>query len=785
MRRWYHAIACLMAAAWVSVLLCAGPALGADAPLSGNGIAAAARQLDGIARLLDRTSVTPSLSQLEAWATQANTAKSRADRCLADLIPVAGSPVQGNAGAGQLGRGFPVGTTGGSEILRQERLTQDARLAACQQLTQHAGRLLRRIGQKQRALLAARFFAHGATFVGLLQDNWGQPQVWARSTATFLLRHSGVARLAFYDLWMLGVLGVVAVAAGILLRRRLARWVADRHWSDGFSGGFAMSLAASIARYLPYLLVSATVAAILGLALGDHRPLPFLALAAYGLPAYFLALVAIRLFLVPTPPARPFITLPSRTARTLARRFRVLALFGYVGFLGIGILVVQSLPTPALLLARGIFFVGLTLNILWVVWPIMQIGRLSRLRGLRVLLALVLVGAILAEILGYRNLSVAVLRFVTGTLLVSGLMVLAICLVNEFFDQLDAGHSSWRQRLRQSLDLGPGQPIPGLVWLRVTTLILLWAALLLVLVRTWGLSNSALTEVRSYVVGGFLVGSLRIFPVRVLLALVTFVLLFVSSEWVRARLRRRWLGKPHLEPGALEAMVTISGYVGTSIAVVVALSVAGLGFSNLAIIAGALSVGIGFGMQNIVNNFVSGLILLFERPIKTGDWIVVGGTEGFVRHIRIRSTQIQTFDRADVIVPNSELISGQVTNWMLRDPGGRVHIPVGVAYGSDTGLVKELLLKIGTEHPQVIRDDPDRTAKVFFLSFGDSSLNFELQCHISHIGQRMQVISDMNFTIDAEFRKHGIEMPFPQRDIHVRDLPPGWNEPAPRTPDGR
>ncbi|MDA8362450.1 MAG: mechanosensitive ion channel [Gammaproteobacteria bacterium] len=775
-------IAAWMLAAVFTGLQLVPAAQGAEPDSAGHSIAAAGRQLDRIERQLAATS--PDLGHLAVWADEASRVKSRADHCVSAISRIAGGSNLGLTGSGQLLRGAPGKTASPREILRKERLAQDEQLAACQLLSLRAGQLLHRIGQRQRALLAAQLLARGATFAGLLRDNWGQPGTWASTTATFLVEHSGVAQLTSDELWFLGALVVATAVTGMLLRRRLSSWTAHRRWADSFSGGLAMSLATSVARYLPYLFASAAVAVALGLATGGRRPPLFANLAAYGLPAYFLALASIRLFLAPTPPARPFVALPPQTARALAVRLRVLALLGYIGYLGFGALLEQNLPTPALLLARGAFFVGLTLNVLWIVWLIAHIGRLSRLRGLRTFLVLVLTGAMMSEVLGYRNLSVAVLRIVTSTLLVSGLLVLAGRLTGELFDQLNAGLNPWQRRLRESLDLAPEQPIPGLIWLRITAFILLWIAFLFVLLRAWGLSNAALIEVRSYVAGGFMVGSLQVFPVRILLALATFVVLFVTSGWVRARLRKRWLGKLQLEPGAREAMVTISGYVGTSIAIMVALSVAGFGLSNLAIIAGALSVGIGFGLQNIVNNFVSGLILLFERPIKTGDWIVVGSTEGFVRHIRIRSTQIQTFDRADVIVPNSELISGQVTNWMLRDPGGRVRIQVGVAYGSDTAQVRDLLLGIGAGHPLVIRDDPERAVKVFFLSFGDSALNFELQCHIGHIGQRQQVISDINFSIDAEFRKHAIEMPFPQSDVHVRDLPPGWNGAvSPRTPE--
>jgi len=206
---------------------------------------------------------------------------------------------------------------------------------------------------------------------------------------------------------------------------------------------------------------------------------------------------------------------------------------------------------------------------------------------------------------------------------------------------------------------------------------------------------------------------------------------------------------------------------------------AGVDFSGLALIAGALSVGIGFGLQNIVNNFVSGLILLFERPIKRGDWIVVGNTEGYVKKISVRSTIIQTFDWSDVIVPNSELISSQVTNWMLYNIYGRVIVPVGVAYGSDTGLVKELMLEVANSHPRVITDGSVPEPLVLFKEFGDSSLNFELRCFIRDIDYRIRTRSDLNFAIDAIFRKNGVEIPFPQRDVHVRDWAETQKEEAP------
>jgi small-conductance mechanosensitive channel len=223
--------------------------------------------------------------------------------------------------------------------------------------------------------------------------------------------------------------------------------------------------------------------------------------------------------------------------------------------------------------------------------------------------------------------------------------------------------------------------------------------------------------------------------------------------------------------GARDALVTIVGYVMFIVALLAGMSAAGFDFGNIAIIAGALSVGIGFGLQNIVNNFVSGLIILFERPIRKGDWIVVGGTEGVVKDIQIRSTRIETFDRADVIVPNSELISNQVTNWVLSSSSGRAIIPVGVAYGTDTEKVRDILMSVAEENEDVAKTRYVPEPRVLFREFGDSSLNFELRVFLHNVDSRLSVISDLNFAIDKAFREQGIEIPFPQRDLHVKNLP--------------
>jgi len=205
-----------------------------------------------------------------------------------------------------------------------------------------------------------------------------------------------------------------------------------------------------------------------------------------------------------------------------------------------------------------------------------------------------------------------------------------------------------------------------------------------------------------------------------------------------------------------------------TIGALIALSAVGVDFSKLTLIASALSVGIGFGLQNIINNFSSGIVMIFERAVRVGDWVVVGQTEGIVDKINLRSTQVKTWDHADIIVPNSDMISSQVINWTLEKPSGRIILNVGIAYGSDTKLVRKLLLEVAGSHPAVIQDDSTMEPIVLFLGFGDSALYLELRCFIQDIVDRIIVKSDLYFAIDDILRKNAIEIPFPQRDLHVK-----------------
>ena len=278
---------------------------------------------------------------------------------------------------------------------------------------------------------------------------------------------------------------------------------------------------------------------------------------------------------------------------------------------------------------------------------------------------------------------------------------------------------------------------------------------------------------RRQALAGFLEPNLRLgqseFSILSLVILLGFVLgVVVISGIFTNFLRSRVLRLAGINRGSQEAISVLVKYGFIFIGGVVLLQIWGLDLSSLALIASALGVGVGLGLQNIAKDFGSGLILVFERPIQVGDFVEFGQFQGTVEHIGARSTEIKTLDQISLIVPNSRFLEQEVINWSHRNSVSRIHLPVGVAYSAEPEVVREILIEVSYECPQVLSVPPPM---VFFQGFGENALKFELLVWITNPPKQLMIKSNLYFAISAALRKNGIEIPFPQRDLHIRSGP--------------
>jgi small-conductance mechanosensitive channel len=613
------------------------------------------------------------------------------------------------------------------------------------------------------------------------------PEIWRDVVSSFpAVKHRFNAWTSDWSYWAgrkqqeLTFLLAGGLLLYIVLKFIVARWTNRRALKSEPPPPTFFERAISVAWTVPMRALPAVAASIL--VYGGLDALGLLynpwGRAAAGILQGMLVFVAVSALLyavlAPKEPQWRLVSLADRPARRVARLLSAItAVYALDGaltevarafFVPLALTVLQSF-------ASSLAFAGLLIGLLLTPFTPPALGEAQvrsrhEPRWLKLPLWVVAIGIVVVALLGY----VALARFAAQQLVLTGLVVLlgwlgylAIRAVTREPPQRGLPVRDLLEH-RFGLDAPRRHQLARLTELALTFGLVICALPFLML--QWGFSSADIRESFKSLFFGLEIGQFKISLARILLGIVLFIALLFATRLVQRWLRERAV-QSRLDPGIANSVDTVVGYAGIAIAALLSVSYAGLDITNLAIVAGALSVGIGFGLQSIVNNFVSGLILLIERPIKVGDRIVVGDQQGLVRRISVRATEIETFDRASLIVPNSELITGRVLNWTHRDSLGAVNVKIGVGYNSDPDQVTAILMKCAEDHPDVLRTPAPNAA---LEGFGDSALLFNLRVSLPDIDKAGAVQSDLRIAILKALGAAGIDIPFNQVDVNLRDL---------------
>lgn len=422
------------------------------------------------------------------------------------------------------------------------------------------------------------------------------------------------------------------------------------------------------------------------------------------------------------------------------------------------------------LLALGVALIGAHL-----IWRATAVGTGAEAatgpgqRGLRVLLIVAVAVIAISLAAGY----IALAAFMSGRLVVAlalaGGFVVANTYIDALFTDLLAGDSERARAVAALLGVSRrGLDLLATLFSAATRLTLLVLAVLAV-IGPWGVFADDMFAALAEAAFGWHVAGVSVSIQTVFGAIGILLLGILAVRSVQRWLTRSFLPRTALDPGLQHSISALFGYAGLIAVLSAVLGAIGIDLQKIALIAGALSVGVGFGLQSIVSNFVSGLILLAERPIRVGDLVNVKNEEGIVRRISVRATEIETFDRASVIIPNSEFITGVVKNWTHANTLGRITLKVRVAFGSDVERVRSILSACALENPKVLRSPPPG---VYLMGFGDIGLDFELRCILANVEDALSAKSDLHVAVLHRFRDEGIRIPQPGHEEQVPGLPP-------------
>ncbi len=643
-------------------------------------------------------------------------------------------------------------------------------------LVNEANNLDERIRHRRREVFTSRLFAHSTSVFERTFWNELLPAVPAelnglRVMASFWAAY-GRAN---------GGIGAVVVAAALLALLCIAVWFLAR-WRRRLTAGptprrFDKALVAIIRVVSGTVKISAPIAgAVLmlrnfGLMPDSVAEIGF-ALAVAALVAGFGRGVAAGLF-APGESDRRIISLTDQEAAsyashlTWASRFTGLALFANEVHRILGASVAPVVATGEL---QAFALLMITEHLLWRTaqarFGTAETDGPQQPGWLRVVLWLCGITILIGLATGYVSFAVFVATRVLAAFAAGGAVFILITAIDAALTDVLAADTPGGRNVTRAFGISQrGLDLVATLASALLRLVIVALAVVLAL-NASGVFTDDIFGALQRLASDYDIGAIHVSPVAILSALVCLVIGGLAIRAAQRWLTINFLPRTGLEAGLQNSIVALSGYLALIVVLALSLGILGIDLQKIAIIAGALSVGIGFGLQSVVSNFVSGLILLAERTIRVGDWVVVKNEEGFVRRISIRATEIETFDRASIIIPNQDFITGMVKNLTRGNTVGRVIVKIRVAFDSDATQVRELLLEAAVKHPQVLPGTPS----VFLMGFGDIGIDFELMCLIGNISQGATVRTELYIDILSKLRDARIRIPAPVHEASVPAL---------------
>jgi small-conductance mechanosensitive channel len=655
--------------------------------------------------------------------------------------------------------------------LSEELTRSQGRITRAELVIARAQSIQDEIGRREQEITQRKLAVRGPLPLSL--GTWRD----ALSETDVIYRKIQPSALQWWRNLQIAQMGWVAIAIGVgilflagLLAFPVRRWVLAK-WgpraemaAPSYARRIIAAVAGTIARILlPSLAVVALYIVFVVTLPQEYDPaFPIFVLASVGSLVLFFVVSGLTVAcLSPELPSWRIVPVPETAAAKLGRRVVTGA-----GLLLLLSIVSNAVSSPVKLQPSDSFasIVALVASVIAVImflpglrakYWVSDTHFKSRLSWVvRGLAAIILVAALVAAVGGYSSLASDLLTALGQSALLIGGALLLREVIGEGIAAFVTPGRRFYDALSRATGLSPETGRRLTFWIRLGADVALWPPVIYGVLLACKISPTLLNAwlVRFFTqiqLGGF---SLSLVDLATAILTVVIGLLVVGGlkRWVRERV----MPNTQLDLGMQNSIATGVGYVGGLIVIMVAIMVLGIDFSSIALVAGALSVGIGFGLRTVVENFVAGLLLLIERPIKTGDWIVVSGTEGIVKSISVRSTEIETFDRASVIVPNSALIASPVTNWTHKNRIARVIVKLSVALKSDARQIERVLLSCAGEAEHVMKHP---APSVIFRSIGEEKLDFELRCFVSDTDYYLPTLSALNFAIDAALRRERIQ----------------------------